>query len=32
MRTVVNLEMDFTQRESTFEQYFDAEGCPRNQI
>ncbi len=25
VRTVVNLEMDFTQRESTFEQYFDAE-------
>ena len=29
VRTVVNLEMDFTQRESTFEQYFDAdEGAP----
>lgn len=25
VRTVVNLELDFTQRESTFEQYFDAE-------
>jgi flagellar M-ring protein FliF len=25
VRTVVNLELDFTQRESTFEQYYDAE-------
>ena len=25
IRTVVNLELDFTQRESTFEQYYDAE-------
>ena len=29
VRTVVNLEMDFTQRESTFEQYFDADEGPQ---